>query len=296
MIEEKLTLAHTKKFPQTTITTTKTIQNDNQTSLKSNSTRRTPFNAKKTKTTKTAPTKRRILQEQITTTTTATTTNHLLTPLSIDDNKSFRNRLENHTNRTRHLKHIQDDVVKENNREEKQQQQHMRLDNHRQAEALTCFNLSTSGTNKLNVYNNNNNSNNTSVTSATTTSSTMTSASSNFQWCWLLSSVLGGLLRRPSSTSASLCLTLLVLTTTCSLCSAGSLCESQSWWNPHKDKCIPCTVCQGDMIPLRPCQMHRDTVCGSIYDLKIDWVVLSKTEPNWKEVSGKFAFRFAFSL
>ncbi|XP_058977711.1 tumor necrosis factor receptor superfamily member wengen [Musca domestica] len=74
----------------------------------------------------------------------------------------------------------------------------------------------------------------------------------------------------------------LLLSTTCSLCSA-SLCDPQSWWDPYKDKCIPCTVCQGDMIPLRPCQMHRDTVCGSIYDLKIDWVVLAKTEPNWKE-------------
>lgn len=96
-----------------------------------------------------------------------------------------------------------------------------------------------------------------------------------WSWWW------GGL--RPSTAA---CVTLLILTTTCSFCSA-SLCESQSWWDPYKDKCIPCTMCQGDMIPLRPCQMHRDTVCGSIYDLKIDWVVLSKTEPNWKEVSGK---------
>ncbi|KAM7348533.1 tumor necrosis factor receptor superfamily member wengen [Cochliomyia hominivorax] len=99
---------------------------------------------------------------------------------------------------------------------------------------------------------------------------TTTSATRRSSW-------LGGL--RPSTAA---CVTLLILTTTCSLCSA-SLCESQSWWDPYKDKCIPCTVCQGDMIPLRPCQMHRDTVCGSIYDLKIDWVVLSKTEPNWKE-------------
>ncbi|XP_075159274.1 tumor necrosis factor receptor superfamily member wengen [Haematobia irritans] len=82
--------------------------------------------------------------------------------------------------------------------------------------------------------------------------------------------------------STAACVTFLLLSTTCSLCSA-SLCDPQSWWDPYKDKCIPCTVCQGDMIPLRPCQMHRDTVCGSIYDLKIDWVVLSKTEPNWKE-------------
>ncbi|XP_001990979.3 tumor necrosis factor receptor superfamily member wengen, partial [Drosophila grimshawi] len=114
-------------------------------------------------------------------------------------------------------------------------------------------------------------------------------------------------------------LTLLLLTTTCSLCAvatattsntatpastataaaasasaltSGSVsafvlpsspCAPQHWWDQVQDKCTPCTSCQGEMIPLRPCQLHIDTVCGSIYDLKIDWVVLAKTEPNWKE-------------
>uniref|UniRef100_A0A1I8PDW4 TNFR-Cys domain-containing protein n=1 Tax=Stomoxys calcitrans TaxID=35570 RepID=A0A1I8PDW4_STOCA len=107
------------------------------------------------------------------------------------------------------------------------------------------------------------------VTTATSPSSDCWQRWWSSWWCQL----------RPSTTA---CVTFLLLSTTCSLCSA-SLCDPQSWWDPYKDKCIPCTVCQGDMIPLRPCQMHRDTVCGSIYDLKIDWVVLAKTEPNWKE-------------
>ncbi|XP_030379087.1 tumor necrosis factor receptor superfamily member wengen [Scaptodrosophila lebanonensis] len=77
---------------------------------------------------------------------------------------------------------------------------------------------------------------------------------------------------------------LLLSTTACSLCaSASSPCEPNHWWDPVQDKCMPCTQCQGEMIPLRPCQLHRDTICGSIYDLNIDWVVLAKTEPNWKE-------------
>ncbi|KAH8304722.1 hypothetical protein KR044_007258, partial [Drosophila immigrans] len=63
----------------------------------------------------------------------------------------------------------------------------------------------------------------------------------------------------------------------------GSPCAAQHWWDQQHDKCTPCTSCQGEMIPLRPCQLHIDTVCGSIYDLKIDWVVLAKTERNWKE-------------
>ncbi|XP_068154454.1 tumor necrosis factor receptor superfamily member wengen isoform X1 [Drosophila tropicalis] len=65
--------------------------------------------------------------------------------------------------------------------------------------------------------------------------------------------------------------------------SSSSPCAPHHWWDAMQDKCIPCTSCQGEMIPLRPCQLHTDTICGSIYDLKIDWVVLAKTEPNWKE-------------
>lgn len=78
---------------------------------------------------------------------------------------------------------------------------------------------------------------------------------------------------------------LFILTLTlCSFCTA-SLCDTKSWWNAALHRCTPCTVCEGEMIPLRPCQVHQDTVCGSIYDLKIDWVVLARTEPNWKDVS-----------
>ncbi|XP_017074319.1 tumor necrosis factor receptor superfamily member wengen [Drosophila eugracilis] len=65
--------------------------------------------------------------------------------------------------------------------------------------------------------------------------------------------------------------------------SSSSPCNPQHWWDSQRDRCTPCTRCQGEMIPLRPCQLHTDTICGSIYDLKIDWVVLAKTEPNWKE-------------
>lgn len=107
-------------------------------------------------------------------------------------------------------------------------------------------------------------------------------------------------------------LTLLLLTTTCSLCASVSVsdfgsetsvvttsnsaaagvgesiymsspCASNHWWDQLKGKCTPCTSCPGEMIALRPCQPHVDTHCGSIYDLKIDWVLLAKTERNWKE-------------
>lgn len=90
--------------------------------------------------------------------------------------------------------------------------------------------------------------------------------------------------KHTSFTTAAALAALLVFCSACSLC-AASPCDGQSWWNPNENKCITCTVCEGDLIPLRPCQLHRDTICGSIYDLKIDWLVLAKTEPNWKEVN-----------
>lgn len=74
----------------------------------------------------------------------------------------------------------------------------------------------------------------------------------------------------------------IVLTTTCSSCE-GSPCQPLQWWDPFQDKCIPCTECKDQKIVLRPCQLHRDAICGSIYDLEIDWMLLAKTEPNWKE-------------
>lgn len=59
-------------------------------------------------------------------------------------------------------------------------------------------------------------------------------------------------------------------------------CEWNYWWAPSKNACVPCSECPG-MIPIKPCEPHRDTICGSISDLKIDWIVAGKTEPNWKE-------------
>lgn len=82
----------------------------------------------------------------------------------------------------------------------------------------------------------------------------------------------------------------LVLLTKCSS-SQGSPCQSDSWWDSVNDKCVQCSKCSGQLIAIRPCQLHRDTICGSIHDLKIDMTILSKTEPNWKEVSNQSIYQ-----
>ncbi|KAH8416758.1 hypothetical protein KR222_003287 [Zaprionus bogoriensis] len=147
-------------------------------------------------------------------------------------------------------------------------------------------------------------------TAATSTVRTTTAATTASRRCY------------PSWSRRGAYLTLLLLTTTCSLCTVASAsasvaasdsgsdtgattasaaissaspsggaffavhnspCAPQHWWDSLQDRCRPCTRCQGETIPLRPCQLHKDTVCSSVYDLDFNWAGLAKTEPNWKE-------------
>lgn len=64
-------------------------------------------------------------------------------------------------------------------------------------------------------------------------------------------------------------------------------CPEKYWLNASV--CSECSVCTAQSaIVLRPCQPHKDTVCGTIDDLEIDWNWLAHTEnlvaANWKEV------------
>ncbi|KAG4065448.1 hypothetical protein HA402_003263 [Bradysia odoriphaga] len=48
-------------------------------------------------------------------------------------------------------------------------------------------------------------------------------------------------------------------------------CLEQSWWDEKTDSCIPCTICDEQSIVLRPCQPHKDVICGTLNDLEYDW-------------------------
>lgn len=77
----------------------------------------------------------------------------------------------------------------------------------------------------------------------------------------------------------------------------GALCSNKFWWDSESDSCIECTECDDQMIILRPCQPHKDTVCGTINDLDFDWSWLTRTEQqenqNWKEVSLLFVINYS---
>lgn len=53
---------------------------------------------------------------------------------------------------------------------------------------------------------------------------------------------------------------------------AGAVCERGiSWWDRHLEECKPCTRCDPSFHQAVkfPCEIHRDTICHSIYELDI---------------------------
>lgn len=66
---------------------------------------------------------------------------------------------------------------------------------------------------------------------------------------------------------------LLILTGYCQLIDA--VCDEHHWWQQQLNECIPCTVCDASQsIVLRPCQLHSDTVCGTLDDIEFDLNIL----------------------
>lgn len=61
------------------------------------------------------------------------------------------------------------------------------------------------------------------------------------------------------------------------------------FWLTTVGSCEPCTNCDEQSIVLRPCQPHKDTICGTINDLEFEWGWVQEPteqsiETNWKEV------------
>lgn len=69
----------------------------------------------------------------------------------------------------------------------------------------------------------------------------------------------------------------------------AAVCPDHTWWDQKSDSCAGCTICEEQTIVLRPCQIHKDTVCGTLQDLEIDWSFLADAQkrvvaPDWEEV------------
>lgn len=55
-----------------------------------------------------------------------------------------------------------------------------------------------------------------------------------------------------------------------------AFCPKYHWWDQNRDSCIKCTDCGDNLIVLRPCQGHLDTVCGTFKDLDYDFRVYAQ--------------------
>lgn len=58
------------------------------------------------------------------------------------------------------------------------------------------------------------------------------------------------------------------------VCAAASLCQfGKEYWSEEEGACVKCSRCEQPdaRVVLRPCQVHRDTVCGPLSSLPIDW-------------------------
>lgn len=71
-------------------------------------------------------------------------------------------------------------------------------------------------------------------------------------------------------------------------------CLEESWWDETTDSCIPCTICDEQSIVLRPCQPHKDVICGTLNDLEYDWNGIIEQDQtiksdSWSEVGSNIA-------
>lgn len=142
----------------------------------------------------------------------------------------------------------------------------------------------------------------------------MTSRSTN-SCCPPKSPLLQPFASRHSNYVAILQTSLVVLLATCCLPACASanrpaiyrrptaICPSSHWLNSALDACEPCTECVDERsIVLRPCQPHRDTVCGTLNDLEFEWSWMappvldaSVNQDDWNEVSYLMKITILFS-
>ncbi|CAO1408382.1 unnamed protein product [Diamesa hyperborea] len=78
-------------------------------------------------------------------------------------------------------------------------------------------------------------------------------------------------------------LLLVLLASLIQLSVASIPCSNYEYWDSKRDMCLQCTKCDVQMIVVSPCQAHKDTNCGPMSKLEIDWSQFRATEVNRKD-------------
>ncbi|VVC91684.1 unnamed protein product [Leptidea sinapis] len=51
---------------------------------------------------------------------------------------------------------------------------------------------------------------------------------------------------------------------------SGACERGKTWWNPELSNCVPCTRCDPRLLAVKyPCEVHRDTICQPLHEVRI---------------------------
>lgn len=88
---------------------------------------------------------------------------------------------------------------------------------------------------------------------------------------------------------AKICLVIAILTL--GTVSSDGACErGRTWWDRHRGACIPCTRCDPRRLAVKyPCELHRDTICQPLYEVRI-WPFNTEKDNDVSETSSDYEY------
>lgn len=88
---------------------------------------------------------------------------------------------------------------------------------------------------------------------------------------------------------AKLCL--VIATLTLGTVSSDGACErGRTWWHRQRGSCIPCTRCDPHRLVVKyPCELHRDTICQPLYEVRI-WPFNTEKDNDASETSSDYEY------
>nr|XP_026491540.1 tumor necrosis factor receptor superfamily member wengen [Vanessa tameamea] len=88
---------------------------------------------------------------------------------------------------------------------------------------------------------------------------------------------------------AKLCL--VIATLALGTVSSDGACErGRTWWHRQRGACIPCTRCDPRRLAVKyPCELHRDTICQPLYEVRI-WPFNTEKDNDASETSSDYEY------
>lgn len=90
---------------------------------------------------------------------------------------------------------------------------------------------------------------------------------------------------------AKLCLVIAILALAGGVVSGEGACErGRTWWHRQRGACMPCTRCDPRRLAVKfPCELHRDTICQPLYEVRI-WPFNTEKDNDVSETSSDYEY------